>query len=459
MVTVANPGNIVVPLSTILDQLQGKLSSAEIDALLFGIVSQRKQRVAPGDLITAELINQILADLADLNVRVAALQGQQQPPQGQGATIAALSPKGTTDDPVRIGTTLQVTGQNFGYSTGKTAVYFDGPFGRVEVTRAELLTGSSDTRLLLIVPNIPTITDAGMNLTLRVGNGIAPDSRSIFVQPVIIPTMGDLFLNWRADANPNPNPNPLQASSGGTVRSADFALKLETANLPGTITLSADITNTSVPVPAGLVNSIVFMNPGGGVIANKQVQMGSNDTHNIVARIPDLPASFAAQTFTLVVRAAAAGNIVTTFSRSFTVGAVVPASDPDIKPQRTGLVVFDPSGNVSTDPANGRLDGTTIKLKKNFKLGIIYNLVLTNTAAATYDLTVAAKAGTTLTGWTVQLENTPASVTGPNPGRLVQFSASPTGSTPSSAGTVVFRIKRQGATSDWFEEFGVELLP
>ncbi len=71
--TVANPGNIVVPLSQIIDQLQGKLSSSDIDKLLFDIISKRKDQVRPGDLITADLINQILADLQDLNAQIASL--------------------------------------------------------------------------------------------------------------------------------------------------------------------------------------------------------------------------------------------------------------------------------------------------------------------------------------------------------------------------------------------------
>src|SRR5207302_6774678 len=54
--TSANPDNIVVPLSAIIDQLQGKLSSADINALLYAIVAKKKNEVRPGDLISAELM-------------------------------------------------------------------------------------------------------------------------------------------------------------------------------------------------------------------------------------------------------------------------------------------------------------------------------------------------------------------------------------------------------------------
>jgi hypothetical protein len=402
--------------------------------------------VEPGDLITAEMWNAAVDAINQL------LQGL----PVSSVTIAAVSPQGTVNDPIRIGTTLQITGQNFGFSTMRTVVSFEGPFGRAEVPRASLLIGSSDTRLLLIVPSIPTMTQAGMNLTLRVDNGMGSATRSIFVAPVVIPPMGDLFLTWRAGANPNPNPNPLQPSSAGNPRSADFGLRIEAAGMGGTATLDADITNATVAVPPGLADSIVFLNPDGVALGN-QVQLGENEGRDIVVRIPQLPASFAAQTFTLEVRAAV-GSIGATFSRSFTVGAVVPETDSTITPQRTGLVVLDQNGDVSTDPNNGRMDGTTIRLRRNFRLFVMYNLTLTS-SGATYNLTVAPRTGTTLAGWAVQLENTPASLTGPQSGRLVQFSVSPTGATPASTGHVVFRVQRQGVTSEWFEEFAVELLP
>ncbi len=73
--TVANPGNIVVPLSEIIDRLQGKLSSADIEQLLSAIISRQKTEVRPGDLITADLFNQVLTDLEDLNAQVAQLAG------------------------------------------------------------------------------------------------------------------------------------------------------------------------------------------------------------------------------------------------------------------------------------------------------------------------------------------------------------------------------------------------
>lgn len=74
-VTVPTPGNLVVPLSAIIDQLQGKLTSADLNALLLAVVGQRRNQVQPGDLITADLFNQVLQDIQDLNTQLAALSG------------------------------------------------------------------------------------------------------------------------------------------------------------------------------------------------------------------------------------------------------------------------------------------------------------------------------------------------------------------------------------------------
>ncbi|MCA3141052.1 MAG: hypothetical protein ACK5YW_09175 [Betaproteobacteria bacterium] len=68
------PGEMVVPVSDILDKLGSKLTATEKEQLLIAILSRRTDQVKPGDLITAGLLNQLLADVADLQVRVLSLQ-------------------------------------------------------------------------------------------------------------------------------------------------------------------------------------------------------------------------------------------------------------------------------------------------------------------------------------------------------------------------------------------------
>ena len=77
----------VIPISSIFDALEGVLSEAERQALLSQLIDIRADGVAPGDLITAELFNEILSDINDLKIRMAGLEA------GSSALIlSAISP-------------------------------------------------------------------------------------------------------------------------------------------------------------------------------------------------------------------------------------------------------------------------------------------------------------------------------------------------------------------------------
>src|SRR5215218_1362385 len=108
-------------------------------------MAQLLNRARPGDIITAEQWNLVVDTINEL------LQAG----QTNGIAIAAISPAGTAEDPIRIGTPLQITGQNFGYSIGQSTVTFEAPSGHVVVRREAMLSGSSDIRLLFLVPTIP----------------------------------------------------------------------------------------------------------------------------------------------------------------------------------------------------------------------------------------------------------------------------------------------------------------
>ena len=418
------------------------------------------KKAQPGDIITAEEWNLVIDAINEL------LQSGQQ----SGINIAALLPPGTVIDPIRIGTILQITGQNFGFSIGQSKVIFESGATSVTVLRAQMLTGSFDERLLFMMPPVPGMTPSGMQMTMRVSNGIAEDTRSVFVMPVVIDLSGDMFVTFRADVVPNPQPNPLEAGVG---KFAEFRYRLQTGiNLPATFALSAEILNSSVPVPAGLVNSIEFRDDSNNVITSKQIEMGKNEGRNITVRIPEIPTALATATFTLKVTVAS-GSVIGTDQRSVTVGTPVTPPDPNIEANQTSFTLLDMTqGGVPATPnaSTGILDGTTIKLKVGFR-GVI-NFSTRFTKAGTYDITMLPKQGTTLTNWAPEM--TPDSVGTRSPDgtkvtitvasendqtlRTEKFRVTPTaGATPT--GTIVFRIKRQGAPSDFSKEYGVQLLP
>jgi hypothetical protein len=421
-------------------------------------MAQPLKKAQPGDIITAE----------DWNLVVDAINELLQSGQSSGIKVAALLPGGTQIDPIRVGTIQQITGQNFGFSIGQSKVTFENGNTIATVLRAQMLAGSFDERLLFMMPPVPGITPAGMNMTMRVSNGVAEDTRSVFVMPVVIDLTGDMFVTFRADTTPNPKPNPLESGAG---KSAEFRFRLQTGiNFPAPFALNAEILNASVTVPAGLVDSIQFLDEADQNISNRQVQMGKTEGRNITVRIPEIPTAFAGQSFTLKVTATS-GTVVGTDQRSFTVGTPVTPPDPNIEANQTSFTLIDQTtGNPETPNAqNGILDGTIIKLKIG-KRGVV-NFSTKLTKAGTYDITIAAKQGTTLTNWTPEMtpdsvgtrsaDGTKTTVTVASDNdqtlRTEKFRVTPiAGATPT--GTIVFRVKRQGSPSDFSKEYGVQLL-
>ena len=422
-------------------------------------MAQLLKKAQPGDIITAQ----------DWNLVVDAINELLQSGQQSGIKIAALLPGGTVIDPLRVGTIQQITGQNFGFSIGQSKVTFESGNTTATVFRAQMLAGSFDERLLFMMPPVDGLTPAGMNMTMRVNNGVAEDTRSVFVMPVVIDLTGDMFVTFRPDTTPflNPNPNPIE-----TGKPAEFRYRFQTGiNQPATFNLSAEIPNATVTIPPGFADSIQFLEESGQPISNKQLAMGKNEIKNLVVLIPNIPAALASQSFTLKVTAAS-GTVIGTDQRGFPVGTPVTPPDPNIEANQTGFTLLDMSqGGISENPnpSTGILDGTTIKLKIT-RRGVV-NFSTRFTKAGTYDITVQPKPGTPLANWAPEI--TPDSVgtrvdatrvtvvvggDGDQTLRTEKFRVTPiAGATPT--GTIVFRIKRQGAPSDFSKEFTVQLLP
>jgi hypothetical protein len=423
-------------------------------------MAQLLNRAQPGDVITAE----------DWNLVVDAINELLQSGQSSGIAIAATLPPGTINDPFRIGQIVQITGTNFGFSIGQTKVTFEeGGIVRATVLRAQMLAGSFDERLLFMMPTISGISPSGLNMTMKVSNGIAEDHRGVFVMPVVIEVAGDMFVTSRADVTPNPDPNPVQIGVA-----ALFRYRLQTGtNMPAVFALSADIPNPPAATPPNYVSSIEFRDESNNVITSKQVEMGKNEVKNISVRLPEIPSAFTGQTFTLKVTALS-GAVVGTDQRSITVGQQVPPSDPNIEANQSSFTLINMgTGNAETpNPQNGILDGSTIKLKVGFR-GVV-NFSTRFTKAGTYEITILPKQGTTLANWAPEM--TPDSVGTRSPDgtkvtvivnsegdqtqRTEKFRVTPVAGA-TSTGTIVFRIKRisPATTAEFSKEYGVQLLP
>jgi len=175
-IAVANPGSLVVPLSAIIDQLQGKLSAADLNALLLAIVSKQKAGVAPGDLITADLMNMILNDIDDLNRRLVILEAAQ-PPEVKNVLIIEPSPATT----LRIGDPLIIKGQ--GLLADSLVTIEDQPIGGA--------FGSPDDNTLTFhaIPPIDIkggLPSGGKSVTLAVSNKLGGYSTTFVLKPILL---------------------------------------------------------------------------------------------------------------------------------------------------------------------------------------------------------------------------------------------------------------------------------
>lgn len=164
--TTTDPGTISVPMSSILDALEGVLTEDERTALFEQLIGLRPSGVAPGDLITAELFNQMLSDINDLSTRLANLEGA-----AGGPILESLDPPTA----VAINGLLVVTGRNFNPARNLNTV----KIGDIEIT--QFRADSSPTQLLFPVPDLFTGLPGSFPVRVITG-GRASNALSITVQ-------------------------------------------------------------------------------------------------------------------------------------------------------------------------------------------------------------------------------------------------------------------------------------
>lgn len=157
--TTLDPGQISIPMSSILDALEDVLTEAERNALFEQLIGLRPGGVAPGDLITAELFNQVLSDINDLAQRVAVLEGSSDniPRQPVIDQIVPMT--------VKTGQEFTVFGKNL---TPKLLSRID--VDETNIPLKNIKDGSSPTRLILVAPPVIGIPPGGRTVTLTVSN-------------------------------------------------------------------------------------------------------------------------------------------------------------------------------------------------------------------------------------------------------------------------------------------------
>jgi IPT/TIG domain-containing protein len=174
---ITDPGTISVPMSSIVDALKSTLKNVlttDEQTALFAQLGLSPGTVEPGDLITAELFNQILSDINDLSIRVAALEGT-----AGGPIIDHIEPPG--DKPVA--SKLTIVGLNFRPDDADTFV----SFGTVKI--ADFFLESDQSHIMVTVPvslqGLPA--DVPVSVTC---NGKTSNAVKIHVVPQVINPTG-----------------------------------------------------------------------------------------------------------------------------------------------------------------------------------------------------------------------------------------------------------------------------
>ncbi|MBX3628685.1 MAG: hypothetical protein KF908_02005 [Nitrosomonas sp.] len=337
-ITTANAGNMVVPLSAIIDQLKGKLNNTEIEVLLSAILSQKKTEVRPGDLITVELMNQILNDLADLNLRVAQLEGGVS--TGLAPIIDQIIPAVQ-----RVGGTLAVIGRNFNTPPERNTVEIAGfPIERFQ--------SSPDGELVFGIPRIDIIGEKlDTKVSVQTERGSA--SKTITLLPRLITPEG--FVSFTED--PANSSLPVITSPG--TYDIGFMVNSQTS-----VDESYVITAGYIDVAGSFTaqqwkDATTLKTATGDTIAETPLKLPAFSPVKIVVRIV-LPAGATANTTVakLSLRAKSVNNDAGLSKNSdpliITVGQKLPFSDP-----RVDWVNEVPTQPTATNKARRTIDAVT----------------------------------------------------------------------------------------------------
>jgi hypothetical protein len=163
--------------NTLLQQLKGDTKPAPI-----------VDRVMPGDLITAELMNQVLLGLQDLQVRIDLLE--------KGSGVAAghvIIFRPLPDEQFKSEQDITIEGKNFGISDGSCIIKIN------DTTVTVYRPGASNERLTINIPPMD-VSPGGDLALLTVANSTSSAERQIYLLPAH-ELAGHVDLSW-IDAEP-----------------------------------------------------------------------------------------------------------------------------------------------------------------------------------------------------------------------------------------------------------------
>lgn len=337
-------------------------------------------KVNRGDLITADVINALIDEIEILK--------QQLGNAGNAPVISLIIPSSNW----HVGDPLDIQGENFRFSQGAQLVTFDG----VLVTAYK--PGTTDSRLLINIPDIPNLPQGGKPVDMIIANGFGSTMRTQVILPVELPLEGDIVDVFWDSISPNPITPPGEANFNYRVRSR--------AGQTATFTLTPTILTPGWPTDLQVIVD-------GAVSTNRQVQLAPMQQKPFTVRVPSVPAAFANTSFTIRV-VATVGSATGSDTRTFTVGQVVIPPDNTITLAPQSFTVRDSNG--FPDPSSGSYNDATgtilCKTGRSGQLEVLveFTRVPSGASQETYHYSIEP-VGTAPSGWTIAL----AAQTDPDP--------------------------------------------
>jgi hypothetical protein len=235
------PGEMVVSITDILDKLGNKITAEDRQQLLMALLSPRRQTVLPGDLITADLLNQILVDIVDLRIWIARVEA------GQGTVnVAPVIAQLTPADVVNVGGDLFIDGSNFKQSQKLAVVTIGGAIASID-------PGSTDTLLRVKVPK--PVVSMSNKVPVIVSNGSASAMAQILVKDVVIVVLEPPTVSFKSMTPDPAAPGKVKIAygllnNGYAIDNFVLTPGLKGVNWPARVIDSngADLANVPVPL-------------------------------------------------------------------------------------------------------------------------------------------------------------------------------------------------------------------
>jgi hypothetical protein len=181
------------------------------------------QQVQSGDVITANLMNQIIQALSGLDGRLSKLEAGAT--STGGVTISAFNPPG-----VRVGDILEIDGSGFLVPPQLNQVTIAG------VPAPNFQMSSSTTKLLVAVPNITGLDPQGTQVTVAVSNSNGSAQAQLTLKPQLVVPQGNVAVQYI---------NPPVVSGDGTIKAGTYTFGFSVtafADRDGTYTITPAIT-------------------------------------------------------------------------------------------------------------------------------------------------------------------------------------------------------------------------